>query len=1141
MNIKQVINTIKTHSYILVLVVVLAFALMAALSSYFMTDIVKRQLASNAQAALDALETDIKTDLKEPRTVLGNQSECVRTMILRGAGKEEVRTYLNDTTNYIIQNEDKQLLGFGGIFGFFDVFGGTMLDGQNRLPPDNYDPTKRPWYKEAVAANGEIVFLHPHVGAVKSTVVITYARGLFDNKGNLLGAIAMDVEFKRIRDYIINENSEKLWFGILLNEQYELIAHKEQKMEGTKYEDMNSDAARLVAELKLGHNVSEFKMRNYKNDVSIVFARKLENGWYLGIITPEKDYFSEVKRVRIILIILGAALSAIFSVIMLRIAKGKEKADALLKEAANLLENINVMQKILNNLDAIIYITNPQTGEIIFINDNSKKYYNVSDDCIGELCYEVFQKGAGAKCDFCPCNKLDKDPEKVIEWIEFSAITKRHYRNSACYISWPGTPRAHLRHSVDITELYDAREQAVMANRVKSDFLARMSHEIRSPMNVILGIIEMQLENDLPPDTLEALDKVYNSGYLLLNIINDILDLSKIESGKMELTLVNYDVSSVINDTVQLNLMRFGNKPIQFVLKVDENIPARLFGDDLRIKQILNNLLSNAFKYTDSGQISLSVSAETSAVSKSITLVFRVSDTGRGMSKDQVDRLFENYARFNLETNRQIEGTGLGMGITKNFIEIMKGSIKVESELGKGTTFILRLPQGYINSTVLGREGAESLQQFNTEKKAKQKRTSQIQREYMPYGKILVVDDMEPNLYVAKGLLSPYGLSIDTALSGEKAVEKIKSGLVFDIIFMDHYMPEMDGIETAKAIRALGYKEPIIALTANALVGQAEVFMANGFDGFLSKPIDTRQINSTLNRLIRDKYPAETVEAARQLKKKLEKGESSEPLDLSKIKALVVDDFMPNLSVAQGMLQEYKMQADGLSNGHDAVERLKRGEPKYDIIFMDLMMPEMDGMETTKLIRSIGTDYANTVPIIALTAIITTETTEQEKMLLNNGFQAVLYKPLSVAKVDAFINDWMNDKIQGIKSPEEKEKDMEIDIPGVDTGRVNELYGGSMKIFLPVLRSYLSVIPEALEEMSHVTSETLADYTTKVHGVKSSSDSIGAEEARKMALELEMAAKAGDFAAVSAKNGALIKYVKELLVNAEKWLAKADK
>jgi CheY-like chemotaxis protein len=512
------------------------------------------------------------------------------------------------------------------------------------------------------------------------------------------------------------------------------------------------------------------------------------------------------------------------------------------------------------------------------------------------------------------------------------------------------------------------------------------------------------------------------------------------------------------------------------------------------------------------------------------------------MTKEQVSGLFDSYARFNSDANRQVEGTGLGMSITKNFIDLMKGEMLIESEPGKGSIFTLHIPQGYVNADVLGQEGADNLQKFDVEKKAKQKKGSQIQREYMPYGKVLVVDDMEPNLYVAKGLLAPYGLTINTASSGKAAIDIIKSGQKFDVIFMDHYMPEMDGMEAAKIIRELEYKAPIIALTANALVGQDQVYLANGFDGFMSKPIDTRQLNSTLNRFIRDRYPPETVEAARKLKKKLEKGEGSGPPDLSRLKALVVDDFMPNLSVAQSMLQEYKMQVDVLSTGQEAVERIEKGKPRYDIIFMDLMMPEMDGMEATRLIRSLSTEYGKTVPIVALTAIITNETSGQEKMLLEKGFQAVLYKPLSVAKLDAFIKDWINGRLKGIINPnkKEEEKDMEIDIPGVDVARVEELYGGNMRIYLPVLRSYLSVIPEELEKISHVSRETLPEYVVRVHGVKSTSDSIGAEQAHQMALELEMAGKAGDLATIMAKNETLIKDVKDLLVNIQKWLDKVD-
>jgi signal transduction histidine kinase/DNA-binding response OmpR family regulator len=1165
MDLKRAISTIKdrvVHSSLLILAIVSAFALMVFLSSYFMTDIVRNQLAFNAKMELDSLENNIKADLQEPRTVLGNQSECVRTMIMRGSSIEDVHTYLRDITQYILHNESKQLSGFSGIYGFFNIFGGMMLDGQNRITAEHFIPMEHAWYKEAVAAGGKIIFLDPH-SSKASDVVFTYARSIFDDTGNLLGVIAMDMKFDRIRQYIISENIGKMWWGILLNEEHRFLFHIRSSLEGTRFADMNSDTAQATAELELKHEVSEFKMRNYQDIHSITFIRKMENGWYVGIVTPEDRYFAEVKKVRVILIILGIVLSIIFCAIMIRIVMRKEEADAKrqmvdakLQEAETLLENVNIMHKILNSLDAMIYITNPQSGEIIFINDNLKEYHGITNDCIGRTCYEVFQEGLDRRCDFCPCNQLDLDQQQTVEWIEYSKVTKRNYRNTSCYITWPGGSIVHLRYSVDVTDLFAAKEEAIAASRVKSDFLAKMSHEIRSPMNAILGIIEIELEKDLPPDTEEALDKVHNSGYMLLNIINDILDLSKIESGKMELLPVEYDVASVINDTVQLNLMRFGSKPIKFFLKVEENVPARLFGDDLRIKQVLNNLLSNSFKYTKDGEIKMSVWAEVSGTDnadKSVKLSFRISDTGLGMTKEQVSGLFDSYARFNSEANRQVEGTGLGMSITKNFIDMMKGEILVESEPGKGSTFTLHIPQGYINADVLGKEGADNLQKFDIEKKAKQKKGSQIQREYMPYGKVLVVDDMEPNLYVAKGLLAPYGLSIDTASSGQAAIDIIKGGQKFDVIFMDHYMPEMDGMEATKIIRELGYKEPMIALTANALVGQDKMYLENGFDGFMSKPIDTRQLNSTLNRFIRDKYPPETVEAARKLKNKLEKGEDAGPPDFSKVKALVVDDFLPNLSVAQGMLQEYKMQVDGLSSGQEAVERIEAGEPKYDIVFMDLMMPEMDGMEATRLIRSLSTEYGKKVPIVALTAIITSETSNQEKMLLEKGFQAVLYKPLSVAKVDAFLKDWINGKLEGIispnkkgiMSPNEKEegKDMEVtelDIPGVNAARVEELYGGNMKIYLPVLRSYLSVIPGELEKMSHVTQETLPDYVVKVHGVKSTSDSIGAERAHDMALELEMAGKAGDLATVTAKNEDLIKYVKNLLVYIKEWLSKID-
>ena len=423
-----------------------------------------------------------------------------------------------------------------------------------------------------------------------------------------------------------------------------------------------------------------------------------------------------------------------------------------------------------------------------------------------------------------------------------------------------------------INEAEKQRIEAETANKAKSAFLSTMSHEIRTPMNAILGITEIQLQNEsLNPEIRIALEKIFASGDMLLGIINDILDLSKIEAGKLELLIDKYNIASLVSDTVQLNMMRIGSKQIEFELNVDENIPAHMLGDELRIKQILNNLLSNAFKYTNEGTVTLSINSETDAgnennlnnIEEKIILVLNVIDTGQGMSKEQISKLFDEYARFNQTANRITEGTGLGMSITRNLISMMNGTINVESQLGKGSFFSVRLPQIRIDENTIGREMAESLNQFRTQSRAQMKRV-QITREPMPYGSVLIVDDVEINIYVAQGLLSSYELKIDTAASGFAAIKKIKDGKIYDVIFMDHMMPNLDGIETTKILRGMGYTNPIVALTANAVAGQSEIFFGNGFDDFISKPIDIRQMNVVLNKLIRDKHPPEVIEAARK-------------------------------------------------------------------------------------------------------------------------------------------------------------------------------------------------------------------------------------------------------------------------------------
>ena len=415
-----------------------------------------------------------------------------------------------------------------------------------------------------------------------------------------------------------------------------------------------------------------------------------------------------------------------------------------------------------------------------------------------------------------------------------------------------------------IKQLQRAQIEAESAARAKNDFLSKMSHELRTPMNSILGVTDMQLlsSNHLP-ETEEAFLQIKSYSNMLITIINDIFDLSKLEADELKLLKEPYDLATLIFEIMQSNLVYMGTKNIEFNLEIADEMPACLLGDSVRIKQVVGNLVSNALKYTREGEVKLRVSFEREH-EKSI-LVLEVIDTGPGMTCEQISLIFGgDYTCFDNITSRLVEGTGLGVNITNRLVQMMNGTLTVESNIGKGTICTVKLHQIAVGDYKITNKIKDKLLSFEALHKKSRKQYG-FTYEHMPYGTVLIVDDMDSNLEVAKGLITPYGVKVETASSGQEVISLVKAGKKYDIIFMDYMMPGLDGLDTGKEIFKLGYDKPIIILTANKIVEQ-EKFINAGFSGFMTKPVDVNLLNDFVQRFIRGTYKNEAEPYKNQAK-----------------------------------------------------------------------------------------------------------------------------------------------------------------------------------------------------------------------------------------------------------------------------------
>ncbi len=384
-----------------------------------------------------------------------------------------------------------------------------------------------------------------------------------------------------------------------------------------------------------------------------------------------------------------------------------------------------------------------------------------------------------------------------------------------------------------IEQLNIARDQAEKANHAKSDFLSSMSHEIRTPLNAIVGFSQALTEEDLPPQAKDEVKDIMMASETLLEIVNGILDISKIEANKLEIVNTEYNFNSILEELVSLTKARLGEKPLEFKYRFDPSIPPYLYGDKVRIKQIILNLLTNAVKYTKEGWISF----EVNAIQKDgiCRLIISVEDSGIGIKPESIDKLFTKFERLDIEKNNTIEGTGLGLAITKKLLDLMGGQVVVQSVYGQGSKFTVAIDQRIVtNPTTVVESTQVAIENIDLSTK-----------------KILVVDDNKINLKVAARLLSDYHCQIETLESGIECIDQIKAGNTYDLILMDDMMPKLSGVETFHQLQQIpGFSIPTIALTANAISGMKEKYLQEGFHDYLAKPIDKKDLYRVLVKFL---------------------------------------------------------------------------------------------------------------------------------------------------------------------------------------------------------------------------------------------------------------------------------------------------
>ncbi|MDR2479399.1 MAG: response regulator [Treponema sp.] len=928
--------------------VFLSFALMVMVSYFFVRSIVEKQIYSNVEQTLRTAEAIILSDLQEAEVALLNAELLLEKGVSRGENISELRQYLLWQTESL-GREDARVPGLLVLYAYVN---GSFIFGAGWNPRPEWIAEHQVWYKTAEEAGNHIGISPPYTDTYTKKNIITMVKTLHSEEGEFLGIVGLDLDFSLIADYVLSLRNEDNGYGMLIDKNYNLIVHP--IFRNRALDELSDIHAQIANGFRAGNfTTTSTRMVNTEGVEVVLVYKQIFNNWILGVAIPVTTYYQDIASMALFLSILGFWFMAALCIILIRLS---------------------------------------------FLKAQSEE-----------------------------------------------------------------------------------------ENREKTSFLAKMSHEIRTPMNSILGMTELIQRKTISSEISEYINILHQSGQNLLSIINDILDFSKIESNRLQIESREYYIASVINDIINVIRPRATEKSLDFFVHMDAKIPAKLVGDDMRIRQIFSNLLSNAVKYTRKGFIALDVGVEP-LDDNSLGLICTVTDSGIGIKQEDIGRLFTDFSRLDAQVNQGIEGTGLGLVITRAFCRAMGGDVTVESEYGKGSVF-----------------RASITQEIADKKPAAQVNNPEQKR-------VLFYDWRNQN---KESLLATFkNLGINPVCAPD--LDSFKRSLEtadYDFAFVSSKYA-MD------CIYILGKQNASIQLVLMVELGEVSIF---------------REVSSIM-------LPAYSVTLANVLNNRMDDSTTYQGAKLKlhftapEAKILIVDDISTNLKVAKELMSPYNMNVHTCLSGAEAVDLVKQN--RYDLVFMDHMMPGMDGIEATALIRQWeqGQEQNQGLPIIALTA---NAVSGQREMFLQNGINDFLAKPIDIQKLDEILEKWLpKEKLAGTGYRDQEEAKAQpstgteytkIVIPGLNIEAGLRNMGGSIAVYFDILGDFCRDVEARIAKISDALENgNIKLYITLVHALKGAARNIGAIETGELAAWLEKSAEGENPGLIKTKNAELLENLRTL-------------